>query len=139
MIPPKLYKQIAASMPITSVEAMIVRGGALLLMKRKNSPAKGEWWFPGGMVRKGDTFEGALLREVKEETGLDVDVVRFVGVYNRIFPERHDITIVYLCRCKDQKSKVVMDSEHSEYRFFRELPERLRPYLLETIRDSGWK
>jgi len=41
MIPPKLYKQIAASMPITSVEAMIVRGGALLLMKRKNSHAKG--------------------------------------------------------------------------------------------------
>jgi len=139
MIPPKLYKQITASMPITSVEAMIVKGGALLLMKRKNSPAKGEWWLPGGMVRKGDTFEGTLLREVKEETGLDVGVVRFVGVYNRIFPERHDITIVYLCGCKDQKAEVVMDSEHSEYRFFRELPERLHQYLLETIRDSDWK
>jgi len=139
MIPPRLYKQITASMPITSVEAMIVKGGALLLMKRKNSPAKGEWWLPGGMVRKGDTFEGALLREVKEETGLDVGVVRFVGVYNRIFPERHDITIVYLCRCKDQKAEVVMNREHSEYCFSRELPERLHPYLLETIRDSGWK
>jgi len=67
-----------------------------------------------------------------------VDVVRFVGVYNRIFPERHDITIVYLCQCKDQNAEVATDSEHSEYRFFRELP-RLPTYLLEKIRDSGWK
>ncbi|MCJ7763313.1 NUDIX hydrolase [Candidatus Bathyarchaeota archaeon] len=124
-------------MPIPSVEAMITKGKSLLLLKRKNSPAKGEWWFPGGRIWKGETFEETLHREVKEETALAVDIVKCVGVYNRIFPDRHDITIVFLCRCCGDE--VILNEEHSEYQFFRYLPANIYAYLLETIKDSGWK
>lgn len=137
MIPSPLYEQILASMPIPSVEAMIMKDNSLLFLRRKNSPANGEWWFPGDRIRKGEKFKETLFREVKEETGLDVDVIKFVGVYCRFFPERQDIAIVFLCRCSDDK--VILNSEHSEYRFFKDIPSNIHPYLLETIQDSGWK
>ena len=137
MIPSPIHKQIVSLMPIPSVEAMIVKDNSLLFLKRKNSPAKGQWWFPGGRIWKGETFKETLYREVKEETGLDVDVIKFVGVYSRIFPNRHDITIVFLCSCFGDEVK--LNEEHSEYRFFRNIPRGIHAYLLETIKDSGWK
>lgn len=137
MIPSPLYEQILASMPIPSVEAIVMKDNSLLFLKRKNNPAKGEWWFPGGRIRKGETFRETLFREVKEETGLDVEVIRFVGVYCRIFPERQDVTIVFLCRCLDDK--VILNDEHSDYRFFKGIPSNIHPYLLKAIQDSGWK
>lgn len=47
-IPDSLYGKIVKYMPIPSVEAIIVRDGKFLFLRRKNSPAKGQWWFPGG-------------------------------------------------------------------------------------------
>jgi ADP-ribose pyrophosphatase YjhB (NUDIX family) len=135
MIPSSLYNKITAIMPIASVEAIIVKDNAILFLKRTNSPAKGEWWFPGGRIRKGETFAEALRREVKEETGLAVDIIKFVGVYNRIFTDRHDITIVFLCNCFDDE--VTLNNEHSEYGFFKP-PKDIHPYLLQAIKESGW-
>ena len=142
MIPSSLYELIVASMPIPSGGAIVVRDRPLLFLKRENSPARGEWWFPGGRIKKGETFHETLLRKVKKETGLEIEVVEYVGTYNRIFRsadlsiERHDISIVFLCRCFDDV--VTLNEEHSECRFFAEIPSDIHPYLLETIEDSGW-
>ena len=136
-IPDPLYNEIVKLMPIPSVEAIIVRNGKLLFLRRKNYPAKEQWWFPGGRIRRGESIEEALLREVKEEAGLTVTRYRFVNVYSRVFPERHDITIVYLCECDD--GKVKLNDEHSEFKFFEEIPKDIHPYLLKAIKDSGWK
>lgn len=133
LIPKELYEKITASIPIPGVEAMMINDGALLLMKRNNDPAKGMWWFPGGRIRRGETFEEALKREVTEETHINFEITRLIGVYNRIFPGRHDVSIVYLCKATGTKIK--LNKEHSEYHFFRKLP-RLHPYLLEVINDS---
>jgi ADP-ribose pyrophosphatase YjhB (NUDIX family) len=129
-----IYDQIIKLMPIPSVEAVIVIDGSLLFLRRKNDPAMGQWWFPGGRIHRGESFEETLHREVKEETGLEIESYLFIKAYSRVFPERHDITIVYLCKCKE--SKIEIDSEHSEYKLFKRVPEGLHPYLLETIRDS---
>jgi ADP-ribose pyrophosphatase YjhB (NUDIX family) len=129
-----IYDQIIKLMPIPSVEAVIVIDGSLLFLRRKNDPAMGQWWFPGGRIHRGESFEETLHREVKEETGLEIESYLFIKAYSRVFPERHDITIVYLCKCKE--SKIEIDSEHSEYKLFKKVPEGLHPYLLETIRDS---
>jgi ADP-ribose pyrophosphatase YjhB (NUDIX family) len=132
-----LYDQIMQLMPIPSVEAVIIMKGSLLFLRRKNNPASGQWWFAGGRIHKGESFEETLHREVKEETGLEIESYRFIKAYSRVFPERHDITIVYLCKCKENKLK--LDNEHSEYRLFKKLPKGLQSYLLETIKDSKWK
>lgn len=136
-IPQAIYDQILLQMPIPSVEAVIVMKGSLLFLRRKNNPAVGQWWFAGGRIHKGESLEEALHREVKEETGLEIESYRFIKAYSRVFAERHDITVAYLCKCKDDK--IELDSESSEYVLFKKLPKGLHPYLLETIKDSQWK
>jgi len=128
-----LYQKITRVLPISSVEAVIIQNNKLLFLKRNNVPAKGYWWFPGGRIRKGETFEETLYREVYEETGLEVISLEFVNVYSRIFVERHDISITYLCRCR--KGEIVLNNEHSEYKYFKKLPKNIHPYLIEVIND----
>jgi ADP-ribose pyrophosphatase YjhB (NUDIX family) len=134
----KTYKTIISQMPISTIEAIIINSkNDLLVMKRNNPPVKGEWWFPGGRIRRGETFLQALARKVTEETALEVKVLGFVGVYERIFRERHDIAIVFLCRCEDEK--VILNSEHSEYKFlngntaFAELHPMLKEVLVDMF------
>jgi colanic acid biosynthesis protein WcaH len=136
MIPKKLYDEIVASMPITGIEAMIMKNDSILLMRRSNPPARGEWWLPGGRLRKGESFEDALRREVKEETGLAIVPVHFIGVYNRVFPERHDVALVFLCKIEDESAGVLLNDEHSEYQFFKKLPRTLNPFIMKVIQDS---
>ena len=130
-----LFEQIMDCLPIASVEAVIVQDDALLVMKRKNKPVMGEWWFPGGRIRRGESFEEALRREIKEETGLDLVSFELLNVYCRVFAERHDITIAYLCHVK--RGEVVLDGEHSEYAFFPldDMPVGLHPCMAEVIAD----
>lgn len=66
--------------PIPGVGALIVKNGSVLLVKRQHEPSKGLWSTPGGVVEVGETVKEAVVREVKEETGLDVKVDRFLEV-----------------------------------------------------------
>jgi 8-oxo-dGTP diphosphatase len=54
----------------------------ILLIKRDTVPFKGYWALPGGRAEPGETVEQTIVREVKEETGLDVTVVRKIGEYH---------------------------------------------------------
>jgi 8-oxo-dGTP diphosphatase len=56
--------------------------GNILLVKRSTPPFKGYWALPGGKVNTGETVEHAIVREVKEETGLDVEIVKKTGEYH---------------------------------------------------------
>jgi len=66
--------------PRIGVGAVIVRDDALLMVKRAHDPGKGLWSIPGGRLEHGEYISEALTREVKEETGLDVDVGDLVGM-----------------------------------------------------------
>jgi len=121
-----LYELILEVLPIASVEAIISKDNSLLFLRRENSPAKGQWWFPGGRIRKGETLEETLIREVKEETGLQVIESKLVNVYSRIFDEQHDISIAYFCKCKPDIIK--LDNEHSEYKYYKKPPKNQKPH-----------
>ena len=54
----------------------------ILLIKRDTVPFKGYWALPGGRVDPGETVEQTVVREVKEETGLDAEIVRKIGEYH---------------------------------------------------------
>jgi 8-oxo-dGTP diphosphatase len=54
----------------------------ILLIKRRTVPFNGYWALPGGRMNPGETVEQTIVREVKEETGLDVAVVRKIGEYH---------------------------------------------------------
>jgi mutator protein MutT len=67
--------------PQLGVGAIVVHDGELLMVRRAHDPAKGLWSLPGGRVESGEYIADAIKREVKEETGLDVDVHDLVGIF----------------------------------------------------------
>jgi 8-oxo-dGTP diphosphatase len=65
----------------TSTAIIPFPSNRILLVKRDTVPFKGYWALPGGRVDSGETVEQTIVREVKEETGLDVTVIRKIGEY----------------------------------------------------------
>ena len=91
------------SRPVVGVGAIITQGDAVLLVRRGRAPQKGNWSIPGGVLQVGETLEEGVRREVREEVGLDVQVIERVEVVERILPdaagklEYHYVLIDYLC------------------------------------------
>jgi len=70
--------------PIVGAGALIVRDGELLLVKRGAQPGFGKWSVPGGLVEIGERVQDAMVREVKEEVGFDVEAVKLTDVADTI-------------------------------------------------------
>ncbi|MFH1835909.1 MAG: NUDIX hydrolase [Methanobacteriota archaeon] len=85
--------------PLLAVDGIVVDGDTILLIRRRNPPFKGLWALPGGFVDVGETCEEACVREVSEETGLEVKIKKLVGVYSDPGrdPRGHTVSAVFLC------------------------------------------
>ena len=83
--------------PALTVDGIVIYDGKIVLIKRKNPPFQGTYALPGGFVEHGETVERAVVREVKEETGLKTSIKRLVGVYSD--PDRdprgHTVSVVF--------------------------------------------
>ena len=89
--------------PIVGVGAVIVKGGKLLLVKRRYEPLAGRWSIPGGTLELGETLETGVAREMREETGLEIEVGPVIEVFDRIIFDAdkrvryHFVLVDYLC------------------------------------------
>lgn len=93
--------------PAITVDGILIEGEKILLVKRKKEPFKGYYALPGGFVEYGERVEEAIVREMKEETSLDVEPIRLVGVYSdpQRDPRGHTITVAFLLKRKSGKIK----------------------------------
>jgi 8-oxo-dGTP diphosphatase len=101
--------------PFLGVGAVIVEANRVLLVRRINPPLQGEWSIPGGLVETGETTRDAVVREVLEETGLQVEVTALVEVFERILRdeqsrvEYHYVLLDYACRIVSGKAQASSD------------------------------
>ncbi len=79
--------------PKVVVVVVVEHGGRILLGRRDMEPARGQWGFIGGYVDRGEPVEAAAVREVREETGLDVALTGLLGVFSR--PDEAHVVIAY--------------------------------------------
>jgi len=87
--------------PSLTVDMIILlKDNSIILIKRKKAPFAEHWALPGGFIEYGETAEHAAIRETKEETGLDVEIMKLVGVYSdpKRDPRGHVIAIAFLAR-----------------------------------------
>jgi 8-oxo-dGTP diphosphatase len=103
---------------MVGVGAVILDGASrVLLVKRLHPPLEGHWSLPGGLVELGETLIQAVVREVREETGLDVEAGPVVEVVDRVqrLPdgriEYHFVIVDYLCRSRGGEAACGSDAE----------------------------
>jgi 8-oxo-dGTP diphosphatase len=84
--------------PALTVDGILIKDSALLLVQRKNPPFQGTWALPGGFVDYGEKTEEAMIREMSEETGLKITICSLLGVYSDPHrdPRGHTVTVAYL-------------------------------------------
>ena len=148
-IPSKLYEKIVENMPFCCVDMVVHYKGLVLLVKRKNKPAKGVWWLPGGRIYKNESLEHAALRKVYEETGIKARIKKRLGVYETMFkggPFKdlktgiHTVNVCFLVEPADRnfnvqgfKGKV----DYSNYKWISSLSRKMNWYPKRVIKDSG--
>ena len=123
--------------PLIGVGAVIVENDRVLLIRRAQAPLLGEWSLPGGVLECGETLHEAAIREAREETGLSVEVVEMLGIYERIIRgdgdriRYHYVLIDYLCRPSSGEMKAGSDAAEAAWFQREELP------ALKLTRDAN--
>ena len=83
--------------PSVTADGLLIEDNQIVLIKRKHDPFIGQWALPGGFVEYGEKTEDTVIREFREETGLETTIVGLVGVYSdpQRDPRGHTITVAY--------------------------------------------
>ncbi|MFN8036203.1 MAG: NUDIX domain-containing protein [Acidimicrobiia bacterium] len=101
--------------PVLAVGAVAQRDRELLVIRRGHGPGAGQWSIPGGRVEFGEDVREALVREVAEETGLEVVVERFLGWVERIDgPRSHFVILDFVVDVLDPAQSPVAGCDASE-------------------------
>ncbi|MEM3441913.1 MAG: NUDIX hydrolase [Candidatus Bathyarchaeia archaeon] len=112
-----MVKRLYPNQPVVGVGALIIRNGEILLEKRKNDPGKGKWSIPGGLVELGESLEQSVIREVLEETGLEVENPELIDVVSNIIKDEngevkyHFVIVDYFVKLKSGKLSASSDAE----------------------------
>jgi colanic acid biosynthesis protein WcaH len=144
LIRSELYRRILAVMPIVCVDLVVIDiEGRLLLLLRRDKPAKGLWWFPGGRVHLGETRAESASRTLNEECGLVPDQCTITELITAdvILSDdqealRHAVSTVFRVGIPKRAPPLQLDehSETAEWRFpVAWLRENLHPFVRRLV------
>ena len=109
--------------PVPAVGVVCFRGEEVLLIRRGTPPRQGQWSLPGGRIEPGEPVRTAALRELKEETSVEAELVDLVDVVDAIFENkagdlitRHYVLIDYVAQWRSGTPKAGDDA--ADARFF---------------------
>ena len=105
--------------------------GRVLLCHRRDYDL---WNLPGGGLEVGESPTEGVIREVKEESGLDVVISRLVGIYSK--PERNDIIFSFVCKRIGGELLLNDEADRIEYFEIDSIPKNTSPKQVERIRDA---
>ena len=117
--------------------------GYLVTKRSKNETTYPEYWdIPGGLADYGELPKDAIIRETKEEVGLDIIPTKVIHEDSNYDKEKELIFIrlVYLCELTSDINEIqLQEDEHSEYKFINSLDElegeRISPFLIEVFNE----
>jgi ADP-ribose pyrophosphatase YjhB (NUDIX family) len=131
-------RRLYPNQPLVGIGGVIICDGRILLEKRKYDPGRGRWSIPGGLVDLGEKVEQAVIREVREETGLDVDQPEYIDVVDNVVLDEkgrvkyHFIIIDFFVKLKGGLLKAASDAAELEW----VLLDEVESYdLTKTFRD----
>jgi 8-oxo-dGTP diphosphatase len=131
----------AAKRPKVGVGVVVVWKGKVLLGKRLGSHGDNTWGFPGGHLEFGESFEDCAVRELMEETGLEVNTPILITCTNDVFhdEDKHYITVYMKADAKSDDAKNLEPAKLLEWQWFKweELPSPL--FLpIQHLLESGF-
>ncbi|MGB9740141.1 MAG: NUDIX hydrolase [Candidatus Bathyarchaeia archaeon] len=112
-----LVKRLYPKQPVVGIGAVIIKDGKILLEKRKNEPGRGKWSIPGGLVELGESVTQTVVREVSEETGLEVCEPELIDVVDNVIRDDngeikyHFVIIDFFVKIKSGTPKASSDAE----------------------------
>jgi 8-oxo-dGTP diphosphatase len=128
--------------PRVGVGVMIMRDGKVLIGKRKAELGNGEWAWPGGHLEHLESIEECARREAREETGVEIENVRFLRLVNMTqYAPKHYVDIGLIADWKSGEPQIMEPDkvETWEWRALDDLPEPLfaaEPYYLEALKTG---
>lgn len=130
--------------PLVGVGVLIRDGDRYLLVRRAAEPDAGLWTIPGGLVEVGERVKEAAVREAREETGLEVEIIDLLGVVDKIVRDEegrirfHFVILDYLAGVKGGKLRASSDALEARWVRRDEMARyRLSPTLVELLRRIG--
>jgi 8-oxo-dGTP diphosphatase len=96
------------------VAALIISNNQFLLAQRIKGELKDFWEFPGGKVEKNESMQEAIIREVKEELGSEVDIVNRVSTFNYKYPFATIKLTLFHCRIKSSTKDLIIGDSHNK-------------------------
>ena len=120
-----------------AVDGVVVSDGKILMLLRNHEPFAGYWVLPGGHVEKDETVEQALFREIKEETGLNVEILGLIGIFSD--PDRDPrglVSVAYLVRPLEGDININRESSNWAWFYWDEIPSNVGFDHMKII-DAG--
>jgi 8-oxo-dGTP diphosphatase len=120
-------KRLYPEQPVVGVGAVIIKNRQIVLIKRGNEPSKGKWTIPGGLVELSESPETAVVRETKEETGVEASNPQLIDVVNNVDLDEvgkvkyHYIIIDYLVQVVSGNAQAASDAQELRFVSFDEV------------------